>query len=151
MSEEQQWINRLIDGFDESIRKASWQFNELESCRAEVKFAWDDSCSRELAQRFFDPHAEEATRTLADLRNGEQKLRAAHEALGAVDEAFDKAGKYSRRHQEILSEASTAFHAIDSLLSETHDRVSNSYRHQGDAMNLIQQANQAGNAAPYRG
>lgn len=146
--EEIRWLNRLIEDFDSGLRRGSWQLAQLETSRAELRNVWDDSCSQEITMRFFDPHAEEASREVADLKHGESQLREVSRSIDKGNKQLITASERSNEFQSLLSETATVFHTIDSLISESLERAGESVALINQSQSLMDQAEQAGNSAP---
>lgn len=146
--EEIRWLNRLIEDFEGSVRRGAWQLEQFEGSRAELRGVWDDSCSRELAMRFFGPHAEEASRQIANLRYGETQLREVSRSIRNGNDQLTIATDRHSDFQSHISESATIFHTIDSLMSEALERTGESGALMNQSRSLIEQAEAAGNSAP---
>lgn len=118
MSPDVPWMTRLLDELEETVRAAQLSKRELDEYRAEVRGSWDDTAAKDMAVRFFEPHAISSEAANEQLVNEITHLQACRSSLQQANEIIREMNEISRDVETNTTAIEDLFRILDSLQSQ---------------------------------
>lgn len=151
MNQQIRWLDTQIETLATSTRQCEWELRELEAFRAELGGVWADRCAQDMASRYLNPMANDASEGIRSLHEQAGKLSACSACMGAAYQQFVEASARSSEVESLLNEAGMLLRTVDSLISETESYVKRTMQGISESETLLRQAEARGNSAPRGG
>lgn len=145
MHEQIQWVSNQVASFEDTVRQSKWQMEQIDDQRTQLRRVWDDACSEDMARRFLNPQARDATEALSFLEVQIQQLQGVSAACGDAYTEFEHVIARSAEIERLVGDAGNVFRTLDSLVSEVNRHAESSDHHANQAKMRLEDANRAGN------